>query len=494
MSIVHKKSFLGLIIAYSGIAFGAFIVIILLPNFFTPEEFGLRSFIFDLSLVFAQLFMAGLSGSIIKFYPRLKSSPSLKSELILKSLSIVIILFTITYSLFLIFEEQVLELFNEQSPLASTYFTYGIFIGLVLAIFQILETYCRNIYSFNYSRILKDVIFRFLSISLIILFGLKYIKLSVFWNLTVISYLIIITLLILHIIKKDHFKIQLNSIWRVPKKIKEISTYSTFSLLSSSSSMLLSKIDAIMITALIGLESTAVYSMVIFISILIETPKKILSQVVSPLISTAINESNQHQLEQIYKKTSETLTLISTFSLALIWVNLDTLFSLIPNGELFSTGKISFLLLGMAKVTDMLFSCNNEILSYSKEYKQNFIATTTLIFFTILSNYLLIPTYGITGAAGATLVSVILFNIYKAYIIKVRLNLSFFKRNTLINFVLVGLIYLIWESLTNINNLYLKSFIGSSSIIFLYLFGIFKLNLSEEVKRFIEEFLRRLRK
>jgi O-antigen/teichoic acid export membrane protein len=432
MSIVHKKSFSGVIISYTGIMIGTFIIIILLPKFFSPEEFGLRSFIFDLSLILAQLFMAGLSGSIIKYYPKIKKSSNLKGELLIKSLGIVFILFVFTLLLFTLFKSQIISLFENQSPLASNYFIYGIFLGFTVAIFQILETYSRNIHSFNYSRFLRDIVFRVFSIILIFFFGLNYINMSSFWNLTILSYIIISLILLFHISERDSLKFEIKSLWRKPKQSKEISTYSTFSLLSSSSSMFLSRIDAIMITVLIGLESTAIYSMVIFISILIETPRKILSQVISPLISTALNNSDQEQLDMIYKKTSETLTLVGTFSLAIVWVNLDLLFSFITNGQLFATGKTAFLLLAFAKIIDMFFSCNNEILSYSKEYKQNFISNFLLILISIISNYLLIPTWGLTGAAAATLGSVIAFNIYKAIItpkikIKITRFLSFWR-------------------------------------------------------------------
>jgi len=51
--------------------------------------------------------------------------------------------------------------------------------------------------------------------------------------------------------------------------------------------------------------------------------------------------------------------------------NLDSIFMLMPKGEIYQAGKWVVIIVGMGKLVDMLFGPSSEIIIYSKYYSFN---------------------------------------------------------------------------------------------------------------------------
>jgi len=80
---------------------------------------------------------------------------------------------------------------------------------------------------------------------------------------------------------------------------------------------------------------------------------------------------------------------------------------------------------------DMIFGVNGEIIGYSKYYKFNFYSTIILAFLAIGSNIYFIKRYGMNGAAFASLLTLMVFNISKYLFIWKKFNLHAFSFGTL---------------------------------------------------------------
>jgi O-antigen/teichoic acid export membrane protein len=94
-------------------------------------------------------------------------------------------------------------------------------------------------------------------------------------------------------------------------------------------------------------------------------------------------------------------------------------------------GKSVVFLIGLGKLFDVAFSINSEILVFSKFYRFNLILTIAMSALIILLNLIMIPIYGIEGAAGASAIVMLLFNLVKYMFLKIRLGLEPFSRETL---------------------------------------------------------------
>ena len=176
----------------------------------------------------------------------------------------------------------------------------------------------------------------------------------------------------------------------------------------------------------LGLAETGIYTTAFYIGMIIEIPRRAISQISIPFISENINNKRYDKIEKNYKDVSLHQMIIGALFLLLIIVNLDDIYSLIPNSENFISGKNVVLIIGISKLIQMSFSYNSELISLSKYYKFTVITVFILAFFTISLNIILIPELGMIGAAYSSLISILIFNIVKFMFIKKKMNLSHF--------------------------------------------------------------------
>ena len=140
----------------------------------------------------------------------------------------------------------------------------------------------------------------------------------------------------------------------------------------------------------------------------------------------------------------------------------------------------------------MVTGVNGEIIIMSRYYKFYIIAISLLAVFIIISNYYLIPAYGLAGAAAASLLSVLVFNLSKLIFIKVKFNMQPFTVNTLKVLLLGAAVFLMIQYLPRNPNPMVDIFIRSSIITFIYCFAIIRLKISEEVDKLYQQLLRKI--
>jgi O-antigen/teichoic acid export membrane protein len=122
----------------------------------------------------------------------------------------------------------------------------------------------------------------------------------------------------------------------------------------------------------------------------------------------------------------------------------------------------------IGRLADMASGLNNELISISKYYKFNFRVSVLLLIMVIVFNRMLIPIYGVYGAAAGTTLSLIIFNTIKMIFLKHKMQLQPFNKNSLV-VIIGGLAVLIVSWLIPyIINPFLDAFIRSCIIIISY--------------------------
>ena len=118
-------------------------------------------------------------------------------------------------------------------------------------------------------------------------------------------------------------------------------------------------------------------------------------------------------INQLYKQVSMNQMMVGSLLLLGILVNLRSVFGLIPNNEVYSLGLNVVYIIGLAKLLDMSFSMNSEIILMSKYFRYNVMFTVILAVVAVATNWYFIQIYGIEGAAIATGITLAIFNIIK---------------------------------------------------------------------------------
>ncbi|HWA33928.1 MAG TPA: polysaccharide biosynthesis C-terminal domain-containing protein, partial [Cyclobacteriaceae bacterium] len=199
----------------------------------------------------------------------------------------------------------------------------------------------------------------------------------------------------------------------------------------------IAKIDSLMVAALLGLAPVAIYTTSSYMATVIEVPKRAMTQVASPLIARGFEKNNHSEIKSIYQKTALNQFIFGTLLLIGVSANLDSIFMLMPKGEIYQAGKWVVIIVGMGKLVDMLFGPSSEIIIYSKYYSFNIVLILILSAVIITSNNLLIPRYGIEGAAMGTAITMIVFNSVKFIFIWAKMDLQPFS-GAFIKVLLIG--------------------------------------------------------
>jgi len=208
---------------------------------------------------------------------------------------------------------------------------------------------------------------------------------------------------------------------------------------------LITNIDTFMVASLLGMEATGLYVWGLNIINAIIIPYAMLSSIAAPFISKYWTDNDMLSMNKLYKQSSSSLLLFCSALYFAVWLGLDDLYLLLPKGDQYAQTKYAVLILGAAKIVDVSTGFNGPIIAYSTRNKAFLWILGVTAAINIGLNFILIPLYGIEGAAAATLISFIIFNLIKYFFIKLAFNLSPFNLNFFyiffISMALFGLFY-----------------------------------------------------
>ncbi len=215
--------------------------------------------------------------------------------------------------------------------------------------------------------------------------------------------------------------------------------YSLYIFLSGATILLVNKIDNMMIGALgkKGLADLAVYTVAFFIGTVIVIPGRAIRQIAAPIVADAWEKNDIKEVNKVYKKTALNQLIVGAVVLIVIWLNIDNLLSFLPQN--YFQGKFVILFIGLSRLIRMGMGVNKQVLRVSRYYRYEFWGNLLLIALVIGTNYLLIPIYGINGAALATLISFFVRNLFVYLVVLIKLKLQPFTRHT-VKAVIVALV------------------------------------------------------
>jgi len=177
-----------------------------------------------------------------------------------------------------------------------------------------------------------------------------------------------------------------------------------------------------MIAYLLKLSNVAIYGLAFFIAATLMIPQKALMAPILPLVSRALKENSLSEVKKLYMQSSLNQLIIGGALFVLLWSSIDGIYQLIP-GE-FSQGKWVVFYIGISRLLILGTGISGPIIIYSKYYRINLVFNLFLVGLTIFSNYILINKYGMTGAAIATAITFLTYNILKVVYIQYRFKMQ----------------------------------------------------------------------
>jgi len=487
MGIVIRQSIKASIVSYAGAVIGMVSTIFIYPYFLSPELIGLNRILIDSAFLFAFIAQIGIPNAIIKFSPQLKKLGKLR-EAYRYALLLPIISFVFFGTLVFLGKDYFQGLFTENSPLFSKYFLLIIPFGLVCIYMGIIENFAVSYFRITIPKLIRDIILRFLLIGSALLFFYLQLSIDLYVLLVITSYALAVVILFSYFKRLQRIMSPGEKRSGIPKEVvRAVFPYMGFMLLAGIGSNVVTKVDAFMISSMIGLSSTGIYTISYFMTSIIEIPSRATLQISSPFVSESLEDNDIPRLKDLYVRYSSNQAIIGGLLLVMLWANINSIFTLMPNGDIYEAGKYVVLFVGLGKLIDVTTGINNVILIYSRYHRYLILFVLTLGIITVSGNYILIPILGITGAAIASLASYFIINSAVILFIKFKLGIQPFTWKSLWIFLLIAVAFLINHLLPTLDSWFFDSLYRSLILLVLFVGFTFYLKLSDDLNALVKK-------
>lgn len=423
MGIVQNQSFKNTITTYIGFGIGAINILFLYTHFLSDEYHGLVAFVLSTANIMMPLFALGVHNTIIKYYSTFKTRNNINSFLTLMLFMPLMIIIPIGLIGYISFDF-ISETLSAKNAIIKDYVWLIFIAAICFSYFEVFYSWAKVQMQSVFGNFMKEVFHR---IGIFILFGLiylKYISVSQFLYGVIIIYIIRVIIMMFYAfgIRRPVFRFG-----KVPN-LNSIIKYSILIIIAGSIATIILEIDKFMIGEILIIENVAYYGVAIYIATVIGVPARSMYQITNPITAKLLNENNHKGLENLYKKSSLNLFIISGLIFLLIVLNINELYEIIP--EKFSGALLVVFLVSLAKLSDNIMGNNNAILFNSKHYKAVLFFGILLAILAIGLNIWLIPKLGVDGAALATVISIFIYNATKLIFVYIKFDMSPFTSNT----------------------------------------------------------------
>ncbi|NNE32220.1 MAG: oligosaccharide flippase family protein [Winogradskyella sp.] len=483
MGIVLNQSFKNTISTYIGFGIGAINALFLYTNFLSDQYYGLVAFLLSTATIMMPLMAFGVHNAIIKFYSTFKSKNSINSFLTLMLFLPLVFIIPATVIGHMSYDA-ISEFLSNNNPIIEGYVWYIFVLAVTMAYFEIFFAWSKVQMQTVFGTIMKEIFHRLMIMMALFCVFAKWLDVHQFIIVLVIIYALRMLLMMCYA-----FSIRLPKLkYQKLDNFNAILKYALLIIIAGSVAMLILDIDKFMIGKLLKIEQVAYYSVAIFIATVIAVPQRAMHQIMMPLTAKFLNEKNINALEDLYKRSSLNLLVVSGFIFLLIIININQLYKILPHE--FAGGLSVVVVVSIAKLYDNGMGNNNAILFNSDYYRMVLFFGVMLGVMAIVLNAIFIPLYGIEGSAFATFLAIAIYNSIKLIFVRSKFKMQPFSPRTvkiLLLIIIVSSTFYYWEfTFHPIINIIIKSIL----VCVVYVVLVFKLEISEDITYEIKRYLK----
>lgn len=498
MGVVIRQGAKYALIAYVGVLIGALTNLLLMPALLSPEQIGgIRQILANATLLSA-FALAGTPQVIERFHPFFEG----RRRHALFSLSIVytVVAFLLLSLLLWGGRSYYLSLY-ENSPYVEEYFWYLFPLTFGMALQSIMDAWCRVHLCIDVPAMFRDLWLKVTFVCVVVAAGIHWVQFRRIFDVLTIYYFIAAFGLMAYLYYRLYrFRLFSTGWWVVVRsRLKEMMQYAIFILMGGLSIVVVSQADIMMLGMLLGDADTGIYTIAFFMANVIEIPRRALSQITTPLIARAWAKQTIDELGYLYRRTAINQMLIGGALFLLLWLNREEIFTIMPKGDLYCEGMAVVFWVGLARFFDMAMGVNNEILLQSRYYKFVLFSNIFLALLVIATNWWLIPLMELEGAALATFLSMLVYNLLRSLFLWAKEGIHPFSKQTLWAALVLlalwgGLAFLPLLPVQGLLTAFVNILLRSGLLLLLLAAAIWKFHLSEELVHIGGQLLKRLRR
>ena len=415
MSTIKKQGIRNTIITYAGVVIGFVSLLFIQPNLLKPEELGLTKIIIAAASLIATVLPLGVSSVTTKYFPYFRNQEKghhgYFGLMLLFPLAGAVICGLLIY----LFKDIIIDQYKQQSYLFTQYFNLLLPLSFIIGLNMTLNAYCSSLFKTTIISFFEGILARVLFIILIVVYYLRWIDLTQMMYLFVGIYLNQVIAMVIYIYSIDKPSFKLDSGILKSVGVNNLIRFGLLLTLANFSSIGLKHLDTILIGKYMSLDYVGIFTLAAFIGLVIEIPLTSLERITHTKIAQAWSVNDTESIRKIYYQSVKYLMLIGGLLLVGIVSNITDLLSLLPAPYHQGAGVAVIACVGA--FLNVSTGVNSSILFSSTKYMYGTYLLFLLLIMAFTLNIILIPMYGIVGAALATAISSVVYNAIKYIII-----------------------------------------------------------------------------
>lgn len=410
MGIVIQQATKNALYSYIGAALGFVTVWLVNVHWLSPEQNGLISLLINISILTGSLSNLGMTGVTMRLFPRFREHHQYHGFLFYPLL--ISCLGFVAFTLLYLFAADAIVARNvEKSALFAQNHWYLLPLTFFWAMFNVFDAYSRSVMLSTAGVLIKEVFLRIFILAIAFAYHHGVLTFEQFLLCYCGSFCSISLILAAYLWKKNQWHVQPNRTFLTPALKSEMRKVALFSIITGLSSLLISSIDKVIVNDMLGISATGIFTVAANFGSMIQIPARSIIRIASPVVAQSWQNNDLDNIREVYYKTCLNQFVMGLYLLAGLWVCLDPLMQLMP--EVYHQGQWAIVLISLGYLIDMATGVNGVIIATSRYYRFDTYFMFSLVIITALTNYWLIPIYGITGAGLACCLTYFLFNLFR---------------------------------------------------------------------------------
>jgi O-antigen/teichoic acid export membrane protein len=491
LGVIQRQTISGTFYSYVGVIIGFVSLAVLSPKVFTTEQIGLTQILIATSSILAQIGGLGFSNVTNRLFPYFRNRETSHNGFLSLGLLVTIAGFLISALVIIIYLPTFEEANKARSALLSDYAYYiPVLLGMTM-FFSLLDNFCKVLFNAVLGTFLREVLLRLINLGLIILFLFDVITFRAYILYFVISQAIPALVIIIYLIREGEFRLTGFKNFIDKPLVNEIIKLSFYGILAGLSGIAIINIDKYMVNSIDGLSDAGIYSIAVYFATIILIPARSLGKISVPVIAEAWKKNDVSEINHIYTRSSINQYLIGLLIMAGIFGNLKNIFEFLPAEYI--NGKLVIIIFSITNIVNVSTGVSQYILGTSYLYRYQTYLMLLLIILVIITNTIMIPIWGMTGAALASLLSMSVYTFLTVFMLWKKYRLWPFSLLHL-KATLVAVAIFFISSLIPPMSLYIDVIVRSLVITILFMTAVLLLGLSDEGSDILRKILRVIRR
>jgi len=393
-------------------AFSLFLTNILISRYYGLNTLGVFTLIFMMMMIGTTVSRMGLDIFVVRVIPSLDGK-NREISLFLRDIFIIIIIGSIIVSLLLYIFSDIINSALFKSIDATNYIMGLIVIILPFSFFNVMPEIFRGFHDikiYSFFRNLSQNLLMVILLGLAILSGLKYSP--VYMLYIAITLITIVMAVVLYKFLKER-DIDIRVMGRYQDKIL-IHSYPMF--LTSSVMFLMSSVDIFMIGHYLDEYQVGIYTICINLSMIITFIPMAIGGFISPKVAQAHTQNNAPKIKEIFSNSMKLITVVTIPIFLLLYSYPELFLGIFGESAVVATTTLFIVSLGF--LSEAMTGPVGFILNMTDNQHLFMKILIVALIINIVLNAILIPIYGINGAAVAILSSMLFWTISSFVVLK----------------------------------------------------------------------------